>query len=318
MKKGIIVIFGFLFMLWQLSAFAAQDWQSWVKDLRQDAIAKGIDGNFFDQIFADLTPSQKIVSFDRTQPEKRITYYQYRNSRGDHSRINDGRREFRKNKTLLLQIGNEYGVDPCIITALWGLETSYGNFTGNFDVIRSLSTLAYDGRRSAFFRNELLLALKMLNDGQVTREKFKGEWAGASGQTQFLPSSWFKYAVDYDSDGIKDIWGTYGDIFASIANYLSINGWQANQPVLIEVTSPANFNSSLIGLNKTRTVADWQDMGIILHQPANKNLSASIIHPEGGPYLMVFNNFKVIMKWNYSTYYAGTVDYLAKNICSAK
>lgn len=320
LKKLIGITFATLLIISSL-AYARTNqpnWHKWLKELRQEAIADGMNPNLFDKIFHNMKPNKRLLRLDRTQPETRLTYYKYRNTRGDAYRIKLGHREYKRHKKLLKQIGRQYGVDPCIIVAIWGLESSYGRYMGNFNVIRSLTTLAYDSRRSVFFRKELLLALRMVNEGHVDVENFKGEWAGASGQSQFLPSSWYKYAVDYDLDGRKDIWQTHGDIFASIANYLRSNNWQTNQPRKIEVILPSNFNSNLIGLTHTKTIQEWHHLGIqikIGQQWPNKNLNASIIYPYGGPYFMVFNNFKTLLSWNYSTYYAGTVDYVARKIC---
>jgi membrane-bound lytic murein transglycosylase B len=318
--KWTIVLISIFIFLSTSSAFAYNNarWRAWLNDLRTDAIAEGIDLYLFDQIFHDMTPSPKHLHFDRTQPEHRLTYYEYRNTRANQNRIRTGRKMYQRHKFLLNEIGSRYGVNPCIIVSLWGLETAYGNYMGDFNVIRSLATLAYDSRRSAFFRKELLLALHMVNDGHVDLKNFIGEWAGASGQSQFLPSSWYKYAVDYDGDGRKDIWQTYPDIFASIANYLYQNGWEHGQPVLVEVILPDNFDDQLMGYEHKKTVAEWERMGVKIKdgqlQPRIDAL-ASIIHPYGGPTWMVFNNFLVLLTWNYSRYYAGTVNYLAMNVC---
>lgn len=292
-----------------------QSWHNWIQQVKQEAISQGIDPQVLDRAFKNMTPSQKHLRLDRSQPEKRITYLKYRNTRGDAFRIKLGKSEYRKHKQLLDTVGHTFGVSPCFIVAIWGLESSYGRFRGNFPVIRSLATLAYDSRRSAFFRKELFLALHILNEGHIELHRFKGEWAGATGQAQFLPSSWFKYAVDYNRDGRKDIWETYGDIFASIANYLAQNGWKTGQPCSIVVSLPRNFDQSLLTLKVTKTAHAWEQLGVRSHSSINPNLPASIIHPHGGPDMMVFNNFKVLMKWNYSSYYAGTVEYMAHKIC---
>lgn len=297
-----------------LNFYQRTSWSEWVQQLKIEAVSQGIRASLFDQIFANLTPNQRILNFDRTQPEKRLTFLQYRNSRSDAYRIKIGQLKYRKFRQQVDKIGREYGVDPCFIIALWGMESSYGNFMGNFDVIRSLATLAYDSRRSTFFRKELLLALHMVNDGHVLPENFKGEWAGASGQSQFLPSSWHKYAVDYDHDYKKDIWRTQVDVFASIANYLHQNGWQYHQPVLTEVTLPDDFDQQLLGYRQQKTVQQWRQLGVKVDASINKNLLASIVTPYGGPTLMVFNNFKTLLTWNYSVFYVGTVNYLANKI----
>ncbi len=292
--------------------------KKWVQELRKEALADGIKANTFDKIFAGMTPDQALLHFDRKQPERRITFAKYRQTRGDSYRILLGRRYYQKNKALLEQVGKVYGVSPCVITALWGIESSYGNFMGKFPVLRSLATLAYDTRRSEFFRNELMYALHIVNEGHVQLQDFKGEWAGGTGQPQFLPSSWHKHAVDFDKDGRKDIWGSKGDVFASIANYLVDYGWQTGQAWGVEVTLPPDFNKKLVNLAITKPVQQWYQLGVKLNPNQIKpdlKLQASIVFPLGGPAFMVFNNFKVLMQYNKSTYYAATVAYLADEIC---
>ena len=319
-KKLYIVTTVLLFACTSIFARSNQvPWRQYVKQLRQEALQQGIRPQIFDAAFAGLNaPKRRVLNLDRSQPEKRLTYLKYRNTRADAYRIKMGRREMKKFHVLLNKVGSEYGVSPCFITSLWGLETSYGRFMGSFPVIHSLATLSYDNRRGPFFRKQLFYALHILNDGHVSLKDYKGEWAGASGQPQFLPSSWFNYAVDYNGDGKKDIWKNMGDIFASIANYLKQNGWQTDQPWSLPVKLPSHFNKDLMNLKITKTVDEWRAMGVrpasSYHLPAG-NTKASVVRPYGGPNMMVFNNFKVIMRWNRSIYYAGTVGYSAENIC---
>ncbi len=298
-----------------------QSWSSWVQDLRKEALSQGVRASVFDQAFHGLTPMKRTIALDRSQPETRLTFAKYRKTRGDAYRIRLGQKEYKKYYPLLSTIGRKYGVNPCMIVSLWGIETSYGRYMGNFPVIRTLATLAYDTRRSEFFRRELLVALQILNDGHVPLNKFKGEWAGASGQPQFLPSSWKKFAVDYNGDGYKNIWTNYGDAFASIANYLIQNGWSSNQPWAVEVRLPNGFNRSLEKLSIHKTVSAWLIMGVQViptSQQLPRNLEAAIITPYGGPSLMIFHNFDVIKRYNNSTFYAGTVSYMADKICMSK
>jgi membrane-bound lytic murein transglycosylase B len=301
------------------NAQQSSNWQQWVQQLRLEAISQGVSAKVFDSAFADINgPDQKVLYFDRTQPEKRISYIQYQNSRIDSSRIRLGQSMYLKNQQLLTQIGNNYGVDPCVITAIWGVETSYSHFMGQYPVIKSLATLAYGSDRKDYFRSELLIALHILNDGHVTFSKFKGEWAGASGIPQFMPSSWQLYAVDYDRNGHKNIWGSTSDGLASIGNYLARSGWQMNQPLAIEVSLPSGFDSNLIGLKIAKPVNEWRELGV---SSANNNLlpqqnfAASIIQPNGGPAFMVFNNFNALQKYNSSIFYGCAINYLANKIC---
>jgi membrane-bound lytic murein transglycosylase B len=164
-----------------------------------------------------------------------------------------------------------------------------------------------------------MYALHMLNQHQVSLDQFKGEWAGATGQPQFLPSSWFQYAVDYDDCGRKDIWTSYPDVFASIANYLVKNNWRNDEPVMVEVELPDDFDLGLIGKTITKPVKEWNELGVSTSRGGKlpfPELSASVIQPDGGETFLIYPNFKVLLTYNNSIYYAGTVDYLAHAICS--
>ncbi len=302
----------------QVEAAKKQSFAQWRADLRQQVLSEGVSPAVFDRAFRGITPQRRVVNLDRNQPEKRLTFYQYRKTRIDPYRITLGKRAFKKHRTLLNDIGRQYGVDPCFIVSIWGLETSYGNFMGSFSVIRALSTLAYDGRRSAFFRKELIIALKILNEGHVDVTKLKGEWAGASGHPQFLPSSWKNFAVDYDGDGKKDIWTNKKDALASIANYLASNGWKAGQPWGIPVLLPNNMDRDSLGKKNRKSVNDWLQLGIQAaygHNLPMANLSAAIIKPYGGPDMMIFDNFRALQSYNPSLFYVGSVGYLAEQIC---
>lgn len=314
-----------IFMVWvglfllPHSFAAQQNWSSWVADVRKEALAQGISATVFDEAFANIhEPSRKVKGLARSQPEHRLTYTKYLNSRVDNYRISVGRQQYKKNKALVDEIARQYGVDPCFILAFWGMETSYGSYMGNFPVIQSLATLAYESNRKDFFRKELFLALHILNDGHVTLEHFKGEWAGASGQPQFLPSSWVKYAVDYDGDGRKDIWGSKPDVFASIANYMKINGWRTGEPWAINVKLPPHFDNNLEGKSIVKPVSEWNALGVrtLSGEPLpHQDWTASIVQPNGGPVFLAYPNYKMILRYNNSIYYAGAIGYLADKIC---
>lgn len=292
-------------------------WQTWLSEFREEALADGIAPSLFDRIFKDIQPKKKLIRLDRSQPEKRLTFLKYRKSRVNNYRIVLGRKKYIKNKSTINNIAQQYGINPCMIVALWGMESSYGHYVGHFNVIRSLATLAFDKRRAEFFRKELLIALHILDEGHITFDKFVGEWAGGTGQPQFLPSSWKRYAVDYDHDGRRNIWTSLPDVIASIANYMVENGWQTDQPWSKQVKLPHNFDDRLIGYKVTKPVQVWLEMGIqpLSNLQVDDNTSASIIHPHGGPSFMIFKNFKVILKYNRSTFYAGAISYLANEIC---
>jgi len=314
------IIFFSLFYVASLHATTQpESWSTFLSNIRKEALEQGIPLALLNQALADVTePSRKVKNLAKSQPEHRLTYTKYLKSRIDAYRITIGRREYQKHLALLNEISQKYGVDPCFIVAFWGIESSYGSYMGNFPVIKSLVTLAYDSNRRDFFRKELFLALRILNEGHVSLANFKGEWAGASGQPQFLPSSWLKYAVDYDGDGRKDIWNSKPDVFASIANYMKLNGWRAGQPWAIYVKTPANFDHKLEGKSTVKPVSTWSTMGVRTEQGQplpHQNLEASIIQPNQGPIFLAFPNYKMILRYNNSIYYAGAVGYLSDQIC---
>ncbi len=315
-----ILIAMFLVCISQIALAANQStWRNWVQELRQEAVHEGISENLFDSVFDRMrAPSRKVKSLSKSQPEHRLTFQKYRKSRASNYRVLIGKRKYKKFKPLLNEVGKQYGVDPCFIVSIWGMETSYGSYMGNFPVLKSLATLAYDSKRKDFFRKQLIYALHIVNDGHVSLSDYKGEWAGASGQPQFLPSSWVDYAVDYNHDGKKDIWRTHSDVFASIANYLKQKGWQSNEPWAMKVSLPRNFDMNLEGRKIQKTVSEWSRLGVRMPDGSAlpyQNLEASIVKPYGGPALLAFKNFRVIMRYNNSTYYAGSIGYMADKIC---
>lgn len=300
-------------------AVAEKNWNRFIQELRHDAIEDGIHPELFDDAMRGIKPNKRVINFDRGQPEKRITFMKYRKTRADAYRIKLGKREYKKHLSLLKEVEKKYHVDPCFIVSVWGMESSYGRYMGNFPVIKSLATLAYDDRRSDFFRKELLLALHILQDGHVEPHRFKGEWAGGSGHPQFLPSSFHRYAVDHDQDGRKDIWGNISDVFASIANYYAENGWQYNQPWAARADVPTGFDEDLYGYKTNKTIGEWKKLGVKINSSRpipSDNEQAWVIKPYGGPTIMAFKNFRVIMRYNSSTFYAGAIGYMADAICS--
>ncbi|MFA6301585.1 MAG: lytic murein transglycosylase [Legionella sp.] len=320
-KLKLIVSLLACFFIQQI-AYAQQSWNQYVAELRTEALAQGISPQVFDEAFAGITePSRSIKSFSHSQPEHRLTFMKYRTSRADNYRIAIGRKEYKKNKAVLEEIAQKYGVNACFIVSFWGMETSYGTYMGNFPVIKALATLAYDSKRKEFFRKELFIALRILNEGHVDLADFKGEWAGASGQPQFLPSSWVKYAVDYDGDGHKDIWRSKPDVFASIANYMKLNGWQAGEPWAIQVSLPKKFDMQLEGKNIVKPVSEWDALGVRTEDGKPlpyQNLQGSIVQPLGGPTFLAFPNYKMILRYNNSIYYAGAIGYMADKICQGQ
>ena len=297
----------------------AESFAEWREGVRNEALGLGISTAIFDAAFADVEPIPRVIELDRSQPEVTLTFDQYVERVVPESRVAKGRKLLAEHRDLLEPIGRKYGVPPRFIVALWGIETNFGQYLGGFPVIASLATLAYDGRRSAYFRQELLHALRILEDGHITPGAMMGSWAGAMGQSQFMPSSFVNYAVDHDGDGRRDIWGTQGDVFASAANYLAQAGWRAGETWGRRVTLPAGFDHALTGLEVKKTLAEWQALGLRRADGTDlpqADISGSVVLPggEGGPAYIVYNNYRTIMRWNRSFYFATSVGLLADGI----
>jgi membrane-bound lytic murein transglycosylase B len=288
----------------------------WLEELRQDALKEGIGAGTLSAALEGLAPIARVIELDRRQPEGRFTFQQYNQRVLSESRIERGRELYREHRSLLDRVAADYGVQPRFIVALWGIESSYGSFDGEYPVIGALATLAHDGRRASFFRGELLKALRIVDRGDIAVERMTGSWAGAMGQSQFMPSSYDAYAIDYDGDGRRDIWTSLPDVFASIANYLAKAGWNDRYTWGRKVHVPEALNGDLVGLNTTRPLPQWKELGV--RRADGANLPAAILNAsllstdEGqGPAYLVYDNFRVLMAWNRSTYFALTVGELA-------
>ena len=314
----LVIAFGLPMVL--ASNTKAEDFNTWLDKLKTEAKRQGISQKTLDSSLIGIKPIPRVIELDRKQPEFTLTFAEYLKRVVSDRRIRIGKSKLKEHKELLREISSKYGVQSRYIVALWGIETDFGRITGGFPVISSLATLAYDGRRSKFFRKELLLALKIVDGGHILANDMVGSWAGAMGQNQFMPSSFHAYAVDYDKDGSKDIWKTLPDIFASIANYLSKSGWQADQTWGRPVSLPENFSRKFLGRKLKKPLGEWQQLGVrkLSGQDLPKrNLLSSIIRPEKGqigPAFVIYNNYEVILKWNRSNYFATAVGTLSDKI----
>lgn len=292
------------------------DFQVWLGELRSEALGKGIRKSTLDAALGNLRPIPRVIELDRNQPEFKLTYRQYLERVVPQSRIDKGRKMLAENRKLLDPIAAKYGVPAQYLVAFWGVETDFGRVTGGFPVIPALATLAHDGRRSSFFRRELLFALQIVDEGHVTPEKMVGSWAGAMGQCQFMPSSFVHYAVDADGDGRKNLWTDKADVFASAANYLREAGWQAHESWGRPVTLPKKFDRRLGG-SERRSFRTWAALG--LKDASGKPLprtdeTAALVIPDpddAATAFLVTDNYFTILKWNRSTFYALAVGQLA-------
>ncbi|MEC4674973.1 MAG: lytic murein transglycosylase [Nitrospirota bacterium] len=306
-------------VLYAVPAQGNPGFDRWVTGVKAEARQRGISSTLLDQAFRDVEPLPRVLELDRNQPESTMTFLRYKKHIVSSSRIKRGRHMMTQHRDMLQEVGQYYGVQPRFIVALWGIETNYGSNTGGFNTIGALATLAYDGRRSRYFRKELLNALQILQEGHSSPSTMKGSWAGALGQSQFMPSSFLRFAVDYDGDGRKDIWTTPADVFASAANYLSRSGWRGGENWGRRAKLPPGFNMKQATLKIKKPLQAWQRYGVRRGNGRSlpqANMKGSIVLPDGtkDPAYLVYHNFRVIMKWNRSTYFATSVGLLADAI----
>lgn len=314
----------------------AQDesgFQTYLMTLRQEALAQGVTTRTADAVFPTLTLNDRVIALDRGQPGSATSsaipaFAPYRAQHVDAARIGRGRSTYQAQRARLQRIEAETGVPESIMVAIWGHETNYGSYTGNFDLLRSLASLAYEGRRRALFAGEFIAGLKMLDRG-VSREQLKGSWAGATGNPQFLPSIYLRLARDGDGDGRADIWNSAPDTLASIANYFANAGWRAGQPWGVAVSVPAGFDRSRVTNRLVsprcprvferhsgwRTMAEWRAQGIVPQSGIwpRDDVQATLLEPDGPgatAYLLT-SNYRVILDYNCSNFYALSVGLLA-------
>ncbi len=315
--------------------------EEWLAELKAEALQQGISQEILDITFEGLTPNERVVELDRRQPEFTQTAEEYLERRVSPTRIKNGRTKMAEFASVLNPSARNIAVQKRFIAAIWGMETNYGTYTGDFNVVRSLMTLAYDMRRSSFFRKELLKALAILEEGHITPDKMIGSWAGAMGQGQFMPTSFFAYAYDMDGDGKKDIWTNEADVFGSIGNYLAVHGWKPDQTwgrevklpddlaerqALLDLTHepnpPRSCKRALSDHSKKYSLDEWQEMGVRnldgsdLPKVQNTNIEATLLMPMGieGPAYLTYQNFRSILTYNCSNLYALGVSLLSDQL----
>lgn len=300
-----------------------QGFKRWIRDFRQEALRRGIRPDVFDTAFATVRFNSDVIEKDRNQGEFSKQIWEYLDTAVSAARVKNGRRALRENRRLLAEIEGRYGVEAEIVTAIWGVESAYGSFRGTVPVIEALASLAFDGRRGRFFEEQLLAALRILQAGDVRVSEMRGSWAGAMGHTQFIPTSYLAYAVDFTGDGKRDIWSDNpADALASTAAYLARFGWKTGQPWGLEVDLPKGFDYRLSGERVKKPVADWMALGIRdtdgQHIPEYGR--ASILVPAGseGAAFMIFDNFHVLERYNTADAYVIAVGHLADRIGGGK
>ncbi|MDG2176864.1 MAG: lytic murein transglycosylase [Gammaproteobacteria bacterium] len=317
MKSSRLFLLFFSLLLPGFAQAQEQSFADFLIELRLEAISLGISENTIDSALSLVEePIPRVLELDRSQPEFVQTFAGYMRNRLSQARINRGQALLEEHSELFSRIQTEYGIQPHYLVSFWALESNFGDFTGGFSVINALATLAYDPRRSDFFRRELFTALQIIDDGHISVDQMSGSWAGAMGQCQFMPSTFYTYARDGNGDGRIDIWNSIPDVFASAANFLSKSGWKGDERWGREVTLPTGFDFTQTGTGVRKTVTEWNRLGVTRIDGStlgNSDIEGSIVLPAGanGPTFLAYNNFRTTMVWNRSTYYAISVGHLA-------
>ena len=318
----IIISLVLLFVGFAAHAYEANEFAIWLREFKQEAKAADISAKTIKNTFKKAKYLPQVIVLDRGQPEFITPFLSYIQKRVTLGKIGLGRAMLQQHEVLLNQIEVGYSVPKQIIVAFWGLETSYGENKGSFGLPSSLMTLAYEGRRAEFFRSQLLDTMRIIDAGHNNIAGMRGSWAGAMGQMQFMPSTLLKYGIDADADGRINIWSSLPDAFSSAANYLAKTGWRKDEPTMLQVKLPTNFDYSLAQLNNRKSAERWSVLGV---RDTDNNLlpaldNAAILLPQGwqGPAFIVFSNFDVIMDWNRSVNYALSVAHLANQFSAEK
>jgi peptidoglycan lytic transglycosylase B len=292
---------------------ADSDFAAFVAGVRRDAQAQGLRGQIVDYALRRAEFLPHVIEMDRKQPERTMTLRDFLAKVVTPQKTADGRAALSENWQLLQRVYQRFGVQPRFVVALWAVESNFGRIMGNYSVVSALATLAFEGRRASYFRPELIAALRILDQRDIQPDGMLGSWAGAMGQCQFMPSTFLSYAVDFDGDGRRDIWGDRRDVLGSIANYLGRLGWRGNEGWGRSVVVPANFDARDAGLETRRSSSEWSRLGVRSADASPLPAAeASLVIPEGGsPALLVYDNFRTIMKWNKSTFFAAAVGMLS-------
>ena len=303
-------------------AMSQEGFAQCIERFSQEAKTQGLDSAIVRDSLANLKWVDRVIELDRRQPEFTTPFSDYLSRRVTDQRVADGRRLLREHRDLLARVEREYGVPAPYLVAFWGLETNFGRYFGKMSVLDSLATLACDERRSTYFTRELMSALRIVDEGAIAPERMEGSWAGAMGHVQFMPSVFIRHAVDYDNDGKRDLWNSLPNAMASAANFLSSMGWDGEYRWGREVRLPENFPYLEAGLKQRRPLSEWHEMGIRQTNGTtlpSADIEAALLVPSGhrGPAFLVYDNFKVIMGWNQSEYYALAVGHMADRIAGA-
>lgn len=296
-----------------------QSFEQWKAGLRQDALSQGISADIFDKVFVSINPDSDVIAATQKQPEIVTPIWSYIEQRITQDSVSQGKALLENYKETLNRIAQRYPVDSPLLFAFLSIESNYGLNAGEKSVIRSLATLDYYNYRQSFNRQNLIAALRIIQKNDALPEQLKGSWAGAMGMPQFIPASYLQYAVDFDGDNHPNIWTSFPDSLASVANYMQKSGWKKDMPWGFEISLPTEFDYSVSGMDNQKAIKEWQLLGVRAVVPRDlKSLAAvkaSLLLPVGknGPAFLVTDNFRAILRYNNDISYALTVALLSDN-----
>jgi lytic murein transglycosylase len=320
LAAALVVISGHAFA--QTACRNTGAFEPWLEKFKQEALAKGISRGALAQAAPHMSLDQRIINIDRGQRVFSQTFIEFSNRMVPSGRINLGLSKLKQHAATFARAEKQYGAPPAVIAAFWGLESDFGAYMGKDNSIRSITTLAYDCRRSDMFRDHLLHVLKILDRGDLRPDEMIGAWAGELGQTQMMATEYFKFAVDYDGDGRRNLLRSPDDVIGSTANYLNHLGWKRGEPWLTEVRVPQNLPWKEAGIDVKHPRSQWAKWGVTFADGRplpNDSMSASVLLPMGrfGPAFMVYDNFQVYLTWNNSIVYSTTAAYYATRLAGA-
>lgn len=316
------LLFPFIAIANDTQDLSTDNFNTYLEQVHAQALEQGVSTQTLAQTLGGLNPNPRVIELDRSQAEFSQNFWRYLPARVSPYRLKNGKKALQEHQDLLQKLYQQYGVPPHVIVAFWGLESNFGNNTGNLSLVRSLATLGFDARRSEFFTRELLVLLSLIDQGKIPSDA-KGSWAGAMGGVQFMPSNVAAYGVDANGDGKIDLWHSKADIFASAANFLQALGWQRGYRWGREVTLPEGFDYQLASLQHKKPLSAWQVLGVRQADGSNLPIAqvpTALVLPMGyrGPAFLVYANFRVILKWNRSLLYALSVGHLSDRLAGAK
>jgi len=306
------------------SVFSAENFDDWLNSFKKNALKKGISQQTLDLTFANVRFLDQVIKYDRKQPEFYEDTITYVNKRANNARAKKARKLLKQNNSLFNKVEKNFNVEKEILLALWGIETNFGKHVGKMDIVSSLATLSFDKRRSKFFSEQLFILLKLVENNLIDPKTLYGSWAGAYGNFQFMPSTIFRYAIDYDKNNKIELKKSLPDALASAANYINKIGWKKNEPCFYEVKLTRKIKKKYINLSARKIsnklkISKWKKMGVVNldNSDLKTNYRAALIFPDnkpGTPTFLVFNNFEKILKWNRSLRFGISVCTLANKI----